>query len=298
VTIAITKSKTMTAAPGRIALQYPQPAVDDGRYPIKRCVGDAVAFSCDIFRDGHELLRAVVRYRAPGSRRWQETELERIDAHLEGVRWAGTFTVDQPGIWRYDVEAWTDRFGTWRDELERKFRAGLLDIGSEVSEGARLLHDSAAAATSKAARAIIEEALAALEDEQLDRAVRCEAALDLALYEVVERVQPRTDATTLPQPLELLAERERARFSTWYELFPRSWGGLPGVEQQLPRLAELGFDIVYLPPIHPIGLTNRKGPRQRAPGGTGGPGLAVVDRRRQRRPRRDPRRTWQRRGSS
>jgi starch synthase (maltosyl-transferring) len=272
VTIAIPKSKTTTSALPRIVIQYPAPAVDGGRYPVKRCIGDDVEFSCDAFRDGHELLRAVVRYRAPGARRWQESELYRIDAHLEGVRWAGRFTVDQNGLWRYDVEAWTDRFGTWRDELERKFRAGQPDLSGELSEGAELLRESADAASPKAARAIIEEALETIEDEQLGEAARCEAAIDLALYEVVERVQPRTDATNLPQPLELLVERERARFSSWYELFPRSWGGLRGVEQQLPRLAELGFDIVYLPPIHPIGQTNRKGRDNALTAGPGDPG--------------------------
>ena len=151
-------------------LQYPEPAVDGGRYPVKRCVGDEVRFSVDIFRDGHELLRAVVRYRAPGSRRWQEARLQRIDAHLDGVRWAGTFTVDQPGVWRYDVEAWTDRFGTWRDELERKFLAGQTDLGGELSEGGRLLRESAEATATKAARAVIEDAIASIEDASLGHA--------------------------------------------------------------------------------------------------------------------------------
>ena len=269
--VAIPKSKTKLTAPARIVLQYPEPAVDGGRYPVKRCVGDEVRFSVDIFRDGHELLRAVVRFRAPGSRRWQESELHRIDAHLDGVRWAGAFNVDKPGVWRYDVEAWTDRFGTWRDELERKFLAGQTDLAGELSEGVRLLQESGRGATSKAARRLIDEAIARIGDESLGQAARCEAALDAALYELVERVQPRTDATSLPS-LELVVERERARFSAWYEMFPRSWGGLRGVELQLPTLAELGFDIVYLPPIHPIGLTNRKGRDNALTAAPGDPG--------------------------
>ena len=112
------------APPSRIVIQLPEPVVDGGRYAVKRCVGDTVDFSADIFRDGHDLMRAVVRYSEPGARKWQETELAPVDAHLDGVRWSGRFAVDRPGMWLYDVEAWTDRFGTWREELERKCRPG------------------------------------------------------------------------------------------------------------------------------------------------------------------------------
>ena len=104
-------------------IQYPTPAVDGGRYPVKRCVGDRVEVQADVFRDGHDLLRAVVRYRAPGDDGWREAEMQRIDAHLGGVRWAGEFEVDRPDRWEYTIEAWTDAFGTWRDELERKVAA-------------------------------------------------------------------------------------------------------------------------------------------------------------------------------
>src|SRR5581483_12011595 len=110
--------------PSRIVIQYPQPAVDDGRYPAKRCVGDTVLVGADVFRDGHDLLRAVVRWRGPGERRWHETEMHRVDAHLEGVRWEGDFQVLETGRYEYAVEAWTDVFGTWRDELRRKLQAG------------------------------------------------------------------------------------------------------------------------------------------------------------------------------
>jgi starch synthase (maltosyl-transferring) len=120
--------------PRRIVIQYPTPAVDGGRYPAKRCVGDELEVSADVFRDGHELIRAVVRYRGPGDSQWQEAELARIDAHLGGVRWAGRFAVDRPGRWQYTVEAWTDLFGTWRDELTRKVAAATEALGSELSE--------------------------------------------------------------------------------------------------------------------------------------------------------------------
>ena len=108
-------------APDRIIIQYPQPAVDGGRYAVKRCVGDTLRVSADAFRDGHDLLRAVVRYRRrrPKSNGWREAPLRHIDAHVDGVRWAGEFTVDAVGDWEYEINVWVDRFGTWRDELRR-----------------------------------------------------------------------------------------------------------------------------------------------------------------------------------
>ncbi len=259
-------------APDRIVIQYPQPSVDDGRYAAKRVVGDTVGVSADIFRDGHELLRAVARYRAPGSRRWNEAELTRVDAHLGGVRWAGDFPVDAPGRWVYTIEAWVDRFGTWREELDRKVAAGQHDLGGELSEGVLLLRETAERARTKTLKALIERALGALEDEKAAESTKYDIALDPALYDAVQREQERHEATTLPEPLPIEVDRLRARFGSWYELFPRSWGGLKGVQAQLPRLAELGFDVVYLPPIHPIGLTNRKGRDNSLTAAPGDPG--------------------------
>jgi starch synthase (maltosyl-transferring) len=245
--------------------------VDGGRYATKRCVGDTVDFSADIFRDGHDLVRAVVRYKAPDARKWQEAALTPIDAQLDGVRWSGRFVVDRPGVWLYDVEAWTDRFGTWREELERKVAAGQPDLAGELSEGVLLLRQLADSATKKS-RKLIERDLTILADDQLDQELRCQVALQGDLYELVELEQPRGDATNLEAPLRLEVARELACFGSWYELFPRSWGGLKGVEAQLPALAELGFDVIYLPPIHPIGHTNRKGRDNALTAGPNDPG--------------------------
>ena len=110
--------------PPRIVIQYPAPTVDAGRYPAKRVVGDTVRVTADVFRDGHEILRAVVRYRGPGSRRWVESAMRPIDAHVNGVRWEGEFPVDMMGRWQWSIEAWSDVFATWRDELQRKIAAG------------------------------------------------------------------------------------------------------------------------------------------------------------------------------
>ena len=258
--------------PKRIWIQLPEPAVDDGRFPAKRSVDDLITVEADVFRDGHDLLRAVVRYRRPGGSRWHETEMVRIDAHLGGVRWGTEFSVDEIGRWEYTIEAWTDVFGTWRDELARKVAAGQHDLAGELSEGIVLLHDAARRAASHDDRAAIELAIQTLRGNGIPDGARYEAALDANLFEVVERTQERHGAVTLKQPLNLDVDRVRARFSSWYELFPRSWGGIRGVEQQLPRLAELGFDVVYLPPIHPIGHTNRKGRDNALTAGPGDPG--------------------------
>jgi starch synthase (maltosyl-transferring) len=251
--------KTWTQPPGRTVIQYPAPVVDGGRFPAKRVVGDVVGVSADIFRDGHDTLRAVVRYRGPGDRRWRESELRPIDAEVEGVRWAGEFEVDRAGRWKFTIEAWTDLFGTWRRELERKLEGGQLDLAGELSEGALLLGEAAARAKSRPDRALIEHAVQTIEDRTIPESAKHDIVLGPELLGALEREPERHGAATLETMLELEVDRERAKFGAWYELFPRSWGGLKGVRKVLPELAELGFDVVYLPPIHPIGLTNRKG---------------------------------------
>ncbi|MGA2013683.1 MAG: maltotransferase domain-containing protein [Solirubrobacteraceae bacterium] len=261
-----------TPQPSRIVIQYPLPAVDGGSYPVKRCVGDRIAVSVDVFRDGHELLRAVVAYRAPGAEDYGEAELHRIDAHLGGVRWAGEFTVDRPGRWEYTVRAWTDLFATWRDELARKVAAGQHDLSGELSEGLVLMQAAAQHSADDADRALISRACAELSSLDVPESLKHDIALGDELAAAVEREAQRHGEVALEPPLVLEVDRVRARFGSWYELFPRSWGGLAGVQAQLPALAELGFDIVYLPPIHPIGVTNRKGADNTLVAGPGDPG--------------------------
>jgi starch synthase (maltosyl-transferring) len=207
----------------RIQVQRVWPMLDCGRYPVKRTVGDEVDVWADVFSDGHDVLRAVVRSRPPGARRWGEAAMEPIG----NDRWHGTFPVEALGRWQYTITAWIDRWASWRWEIDRKLEGGQKDLSSELLEGA---------------------ALAGVETLTL------EDALDPALAPKLGR-----EGETTALPLEVIVDRERARFGSWYELFPRSWGGFAGVEAQLPRLAELGFDVIYLPPIHPIGRRHRKG---------------------------------------
>jgi starch synthase (maltosyl-transferring) len=204
----------------RIQIQAVEPIVDCGRYPVKATVGDHVDVYATVFKDGHDTLGGSVRVRGPGERRFAEVPL----LPLGNDRYGGRFTVDRPGRWQFAVSAWTDRVATWQDELRRKVDGGQLDLAGELAEGAALLGRESLT---------VEEGLSA---------------------DAGDRHGVTTSAT-----FEVDVDRELARFGAWYELFPRSFGGLTGVTKVLPRLAELGFDVVYLPPIHPIGHTNRKG---------------------------------------
>ena len=222
--------------PPRIQIQNVEPQVDCGRYPVKRTLGDRVELAADIFKDGHDQLRAVVRARRSGTRKWVEHPLE----FLGNDRWRGEFTVTELGRWQFTIEAWVDRYATFVDELDRKIAAGQTDLSSELAEGEALFGGGDPDDWRTAARSL--------------------------------GVRDRHGTTTLDTTLDVDVERERARFGSWYELFPRSWGGFRGVEKVLPKLAELGFDVVYLPPIHPIGATNRKGRNNALVAAAGDPG--------------------------
>jgi starch synthase (maltosyl-transferring) len=192
-----------------------------------------------------------VRWRGPGASAWQESPLTAVDAHHDGVRWEGSFAVDTPGRTEWTIQAWVDAFAGWRDELARKVDFGQPDLSGELSEGAVLVRAAAQRAEGDSART-----LAAVADQIL---ADPHAALAPDLLALVESVQERSEATELPALLAVDVDRTLARFGSWYELFPRSWGGFGGVQEQLPKLAELAFDVLYMPPIHPIGHTNRKG---------------------------------------
>ncbi|HVM17063.1 MAG TPA: alpha-1,4-glucan--maltose-1-phosphate maltosyltransferase [Gaiellaceae bacterium] len=219
--------------PRRIQIQDVLPRVDCGRYAPKRTLGERLEVSGRVFRDGHEILGAAVRARPKGERRWRET----LMYHAGNDRWVGHVDLDRCGRWEFAVGAWVDRFASWRHEVRRKVDAGQEDLSSELSEGAALYGVDTLT---------VEEALAHTESD-------------------------RSEFTSTPS-FEVDVDRERATFGSWYELFPRSWGGFAGVERVLPELAELGFDVVYLPPVHPIGRTNRKGRNNALEAGRGDPG--------------------------
>ncbi|MDO9406856.1 alpha-1,4-glucan--maltose-1-phosphate maltosyltransferase [Patulibacter sp.] len=253
--------------PPRIRVERPDPAVDGGRYPVKRTAADVLDVSADVFRDGHDTLRAVARFRPEGTGAWRESPLRPIDAHEDGVRWAGTIELDATlGLWEWQVLAWVDRFATWRHEIDRKHAAGQEDLTGELSEGVLILRDAAANAEG-AARARILEAADALDGPGATPQVALDPDLAAILAAHPDRAEQATGET-----LGIQVDPELARFGSWYELFPRSWGGLKGAAEQVPRLAELGFDVLYFPPIHPIGLKNRKGRNNSLTAGADDPG--------------------------
>jgi starch synthase (maltosyl-transferring) len=206
--------------PSRILIQDVRPQIDCGRYPVKAVVGDPIRVTATIIRDGHEVLGAAVRTRAPGATRWTEERMRPVGNDL----YEGFFQAGSCGTWSFRIEAWVDRIASYQWEIRRKVDAGQKDLVSELAEGALLLDRETLT---------VDDALAASSNDRHEK--------------------------TWSETFTVDVDRELAAFGAWYELFPRSWGGFKGVEKLLPDLAELGFDVVYLPPVHPIGRTNRKG---------------------------------------
>ena len=245
-----------------IVVECVSPELDGGRYPVKRLVGDTCEVGADIFKDGHDLIAARVRYRGPEEEDWHEAPL-RYDYAED--RWRGSFVLDRIGRWQFTVEAWTDRFGSWRSELEKKVAAGQ-DVSTELLEGAELIEATARRAWFGEARTTLRAAAARMRDPEIAAGVRATTALAAELHALVEAHYVPEDMTTYRHELAIQVDRERAGFAAWYELFPRSQGLVPGqhgtfddAARRVPRLAELGYDVIYLPPIHPIGRTFRKG---------------------------------------
>jgi starch synthase (maltosyl-transferring) len=194
--------------PQRLLIRNPSPATGSGRSPVERCVGDRVVVEADIYREGRQVLHAVVLYHRPQMSRahhergfWREAQMLPIDAHLDGVRWAGSFEVDRAGTWKYTIEAWTDLFGTWREGVARKVQRGQAEVGREMYEGIGLLRESVDTAENEADRALIEDALVTLEDPAIPEATKHAVALGPELSAAVERVQPRHGSVVLEHPV-------------------------------------------------------------------------------------------------
>jgi starch synthase (maltosyl-transferring) len=287
-TIAMKKTKQL-AGRRRVVIDRVSPCINGGAFPVKRIVGETVHLEADILADGHDLVRAVLRYRPRGRRSWRESALDPVGNDL----WTGTFSVDAIGFWEYSIRAWIDHGRTWQAGLRKKHDAAVatevdLQIGGALVEAtARRAGDSRRAGDARQAReagrsgggrsggsdARELDALAKLlVDPKLPLDQRIAAALDPEAIRRMDRYPDLENATELEEPLQVWVDRERAGFSAWYELFPRSAGvvadgaGRPDrhgtfrdVMDRLPAIARMGFDILYLPPIHPIGTTKRKG---------------------------------------
>ena len=240
------------------------PELDAGRYPVKRIVGDTITVGADILKEGHDHVAARVLYRAPAESDWLPVPMT---YDVETDRWTAELVVDRIGLWTFTVEAWTDRFGTWRSGLQKKIAAGQ-DVSLELLDGA-LMARSAAKSARGATRASLMLTAKALEDRRDSMLEHRETrALDDDFRALMEEYLRPNDLTRYRRDLTVVVDRERARFASWYEVFPRSeteitepvrHGTFADATARLSRIADLGFDIVYLPPIHPIGRTHRKG---------------------------------------
>ena len=250
---------------GSIVIEAVEPDLEAGRYAVKRVVGEMLTVEADIFKEGHDVLVAVLRWRhvAPASladAEWNELPMRPIG----NDRFAAEFPLRRIGRYAFTIEAWPDAFWTWVSELERKLQAGQT-VSSELIEGAALLRQAAQRAPAQSPDALrLLAAEKTLLREGTESAVS--AALDPALREAASKYPDRSIATRYPRELPVYADRPRAVFGAWYEFFPRSTGraGKHGTfadaETFLPYIESLGFDIIYLPPIHPIGRSARKGP--------------------------------------
>ena len=245
----------------RAVIDAVRPSVDGGRFAVKRVVGDRFTVEADCFADGHDVLRVVLRWRPELDGDWREVEMEA----LGNDRWSGAFAIETIGRYRYTVSAWVDAWLSWRTEFAR--REDLDDLRVAARIGADLVEKTAARAAVADRKHLLEWAnrlLGAASETDPD-ALRA-VALDAELARLAARFPDRSLASTWPLEMPLIADRERARFSAWYELFPRSTAPEPGrhgtlrdCEARLAYVAQLGFDVLYLPPIHPIGREKRKG---------------------------------------
>lgn len=270
----------------RVQIERVEPIVDAGRYAVKRCVGDSIWVRARAFCDGHDQPRCALLWRHQSEEKWSQTLMT-----TDGWdHWEATFELPQLGVYYFSVIGWVDAFKTWRDDLEKRTRAGQdievdLRIGATLIRAAQASADQAGAPASAASLAAYATQLENRRHTQTERAI---LALEEPLAETMRAWAARRYISRYPDDLRVQVEPARARFSSWYEFFPRSsliTGAQPADEQpehatlseslsRLEYIADLGFNIVYLPPIHPIGHTHRKGPnnaRQAAPDDVGSP---------------------------
>ncbi|TMG91539.1 MAG: alpha-1,4-glucan--maltose-1-phosphate maltosyltransferase [Betaproteobacteria bacterium] len=246
-------------APVRAVIEAVMPAVDGGRFPIKRVLGEEVVVEADCFADGHDELACLLLYRNDSDTAWESVPM----IALGNDRWRAAFTVERIGVYRYTVTAWVDAFLSWRHDFARRVDAEDLLVAAQL--GAALIDGVASRAKAGAKRRLAAWAKR-LRREQ-DPAALATLGLDEDLFSLAKEYPDRSFAATHPVELSVRVDRDRARYSTWYELFPRSFGPATGAHGTfkdcgavLPYVAAMGFDVLYFPPIHPIGRGRRKGP--------------------------------------
>ena len=270
-----TDSTGASFSPGaqrRVTIDAVRPEISGGRYPIKRAVGEEVAVTADLFADGHDAVAAMLLYKEGTAERWLEVKMSPAGDDV----WQGAFTVSGMGAYFYTVEAWVDPFASWRHDLIKRVKAGQ-EVLSELLEGAALILGAMKQATAVDREWLHEQARRL--SEESSQAERVAAALDEKLAVMMASYPDRSRATRYERVLPVHVDRERARVGAWYEMFPRSAGSDPTrsatfreAAARLPEIAAMGFDVVYLPPIHPIGKSHRKGPNNAPTAGPDDPG--------------------------
>jgi starch synthase (maltosyl-transferring) len=252
----------------RVVITRLTPEIDSGRFGIKRVIGERVIVEADVFADGHDQVTCQIVY-------WQEGSQPQVSTMkpLGHDRWRGEFSVVKLGTYLYTVEGWIDRFQTWQKDLEKRIAANQ-DISVDLLIGAQLIESSAARAKGEDAKALHAWAQKLREGKQVKS--RNGLALDADLLRLVQLYPERDLATRYDRVSTVVVDREKAGFSAWYEVFPRSCssedkrhGTFRDCERWLPYIASMGFDIIYLPPIHPIGTTFRKGKNNSLPAEAG-----------------------------
>jgi starch synthase (maltosyl-transferring) len=256
----------------RVVVEAVEPVVDGGRFPAKRIVGDVVDVEADVFADGHDRLGAAVRFRPDATAEWQEVTMSLV----EHDRWRGSFRVSEIGGYRFQVGAWVDAFGTWREDLLKRLAAGQ-DLAPELLGGAQLVAAAARRASGEDAERLKAWATRLRKPKPEEYA---ELASSEELAALMTRYPDRRRGAAASPEFGLAVDRARARSGAWYELFPRSTspkrgraGTLDDVAALVPDLASRGFDVLYLPPIHPVGRTKRKGPDNASEAGPNDPGV-------------------------
>jgi starch synthase (maltosyl-transferring) len=257
-----------------VVIENLQPLIDGGRYPIKRIVGEDLVVEADIFKDGHDVVAAILKWRVLGKREWRETPMNFVD----NDRWRGVCTLYDEAIHEYTVEAWTDTFRSWQAEFAKKFKAGISGLRSEALEGAALVEAAAKRARDRADRKRLLEF-----SQQISTGANSEihAIAQSGELEVLMATYPDRGAAAQYDPtLRVVVDRPAALIGAWYEFFPRSAEGQGDrgstFRDCLPRVDDakaMGFDVIYFPPIHPIGHTNRKGRNNSVTYEAGDPGV-------------------------
>ncbi len=257
----------------RVVLEGVRPEIDCGSFPIKRTVGEEVVVEVDAFADGHEALTVLLRYRPETVQQWTDVPME----FLGNDRWRASFPVTMVGRYRYTVTGWVDRFVTWRRDLLKKIEAQQ-DVQVDLLIGAKLVDEASGRATTQEGRVLATRSKE-LRSQETPDSERLRIALSAEVETLMAKYPDRRFVSTYDRELSVVVDREKARFSAWYEMFPRSCSLKPGqhgtfkdCEARLPYIASMGFDVLYLPPIHPIGLTHRKGKNNAPTADPGDPG--------------------------